>query len=840
MLSQQYFIVMDSEYKPLLNKLKKSSPFYFRPAIPICLALIGGICAGNWFPGGDVWALGTALCGVALILRRVSTGRSTGKIPLGLFFVLGYFSLQPYVAPILPGNHVVNYSNGMTYEITGWVDFVSQLRNDRQRLQLTVETLAVEGTLQKVIGNLRVTVYGKAPLLSVGDHIRFNGRIKEIRNFYNPGGFDFEKYMAFKKIRAGTYCRSDNIQWLKHGIRTGVFWGIGHNRSDIEVMIKNVAPLRTDTQAILSALLIGHKDVISKDLRERFNRCGVGHLLAISGLHVGIVALVSFWLFNKTMAFIPVLIWRGIGQQLAAVSALVPVFYYGLLAGFSPATQRAVLMVVILLGAYVIGRRGDIFNTIAWAAVVLLILHPPTLFSISFQLSFTAVLAIVIGMKYVYPIFKQMEDSVLTRITQGLIQIILVSVFALLGTLPLTMYYFNQISLIGPFANLILVPLLGFVAVPLGLLAIFVSLISTYLAIPIFQLSAWVVDVSLTIINLISSLPWASLHTFTPTYLEISLYFLFWIILLSRKELKIRRAVMWGLFFLVLIDSTFWIHTRFFDNRLRATILDVGQGSATLLELPRGKTMLVDGGGFSNNDNFDVGARILAPFLWQKKILTIDLVVLTHPNSDHLNGLLYILENFSVRKVLSSHDVSDNYGYRCFQELLFKKNVPHPDYRTLVKNWRLDQVTFNIFNPPCDFIFRRIRERWRNNNNNSLVMKVSYGSQSILFTGDLMIPAENELLKMHSSEQLRSTILITPHHGSKSSSSQAFIDAVDPEFAVMASGWQNPFGFPHKEVLKRYLKRGARILRTDQCGAIRLALDGSRIHTDTMLPCELL
>jgi competence protein ComEC len=830
---------MDSKYKPTLNKPKKSSPYYFRPAIPICLALIGGICAGNWFPKGDVWALGIALSGVALILRRVSSNRSTGKIPLGLFFALGYFSLQPYVAPILPSNHVVNYSNGLTYEITGRVDSVSLLKNDRHRLQLTVETLALEEALQKVIGNLRVTIYGKAPLLCVGDHIRFNGRIKKIRNFYNPGGFDFERYMAFKGIRAATYCRSDNIQWLQHGLKRGVFWGIGHNRSEIKAMIKNVAPLRTDIQAILSALLIGRKDTIKKELRERFNRCGVGHLLAISGLHVGIVTLVSFWLFGKAMTFISVLLWRGIGQQLAALLALVPVFYYGLLAGFSPSTQRAVLMVIILLGSYVIGRRGDIFNTIAWAAVVILILHPPTLFSVSFQLSFTAVLTIVIGMKYVYPFFMQMENSVLTRIARSFIQILLVSIFALLGTLPLTMYYFNQISLLGPFANLILVPLLGFVAVPLGLLAIFVSLISPYLAIPIFQFCVWVVDISLTIINLISSWPWASLHTFTPTHFEIFLYFLFWTILLSRKEFKIRRVVMGGLFFLILSDSAFWTYTRFFDNRLRVTILDVGQGSAALLELPRGKTMLVDGGGFSNNDNFDVGARILAPFLWQKKILTVDCVVLTHPNSDHINGLLYILEKFSVNKVLTNHDVSDNYGYRRFQELLLKKKIPHPDYRTLVRNWQLNQVNFNIYSPPYDFTLRKIRERWRNSNNNSLVIKVSYGSQSLLFTGDLMIPAENELLKRHSSQQLRSTILITPHHGSKSSSSQAFVDAVNPEFAIMAAGWQNPFGFPHKEVLKRYHKRGTRILRTDHCGAIRLALDGSRIHADTMLPCEL-
>jgi competence protein ComEC len=833
---------MDLESKPHRSKQKKYASFYFRPAIPICFALIGGICIGNWFPGGDVWALGFALCGLALILRRVSIGHPAGKVPLGLLFALGYFSMQPYVAPILPSNHVINYSNGMTYEITGWVDDVTKFKNDRQKLQLTVETLSFESATQKVIGNLQVTVYGEAVGLAVGDHIRFNGRIKEIRNFYNPGGFDYEHYMAFKGVRASTYCRSEKIHWLTHGTEKSLLWGTGQKRSEIEKMIVATAPNRKDTRAILSALFIGQKDAISKELRQRFNRCGVGHLLAISGLHVGIVALVAFWLFSKSMAFIPALLWRGIGQRLAALFALIPVAYYGLLAGFSSATQRAVLMAAILLGAYVIGRRRDVYNTLAWAAVVILILHPPTLFSISFQLSFAAVLAIVIGIKRVHPILEQMPDSVFGKMAKSLLQIILVSLFALLGTLPLTMYYFNQISLLGPIANLIIVPLLGFMAVPLGLAAIFVSLISNSLALVIFKLSALVVDASLTLIDFMASLPWASLHTFTPSYLEISLYFLFWVILLLvKKELPpVRRIVIWGVLCLVLADGFYWTYTRFFDYRLKVTVLDVGQGSATLLEFPHGKTMLVDGGGFSNNDNFDVGARIVAPFLWRRKILTVDWVVLTHPNSDHLNGLLYVLKNFRVQKVLSNHEVSDTLSYHRFQELLFEKRIPHPAFKTVLKSWRLNGVTFNILYPPDDFRFRKIREHWRNGNNNSLVMKISYGGQSLLFTGDLMVPAEDALLKTHSSEELHSTILIAPHHGSKSSNSPEFVNTVNPEIAVMAAGWKNSFGFPHQEVLKRYQKKGVHILRTDQCGAIRLALDGGRIDADTMLPCEVL
>lgn len=833
------------ETKPPGGQFIQGSIYYFRPAIPICLALMGGIYLGDRLPGGDVWALGFALCGVALILRRVGCGQSAGKMPLCLLFFLGYFSLQPYVAPILPSRHVINFADGVAYQITGRVVTDPLIQNNRQKLQLSVESLSVDGGLQISDGNLRLTVYGVDPKLAIGDRIRFRGRIKEIRNFNNPGGFDYKRHMAFKGVRASTYCRSENILWLNHGFSDGMLAYMRRNRAEIERMIADVTFDRPETRAVLSALLIGRKTLIPKKLREDFNRCGIGHLLAISGLHVGSVALVAFWLFRKSAAYIPAFLRWGIGQRIAAVAALIPVAYYGWLAGFSPSTQRAVFMVLVLLGAYVVGRRGDIINTLAWAAVVILIFHPPTLFSISFQLSFMAVLAIILGLQYFKRYVTAGPGFLPSQLALRLLQIILVSFFALLGTLPLTMHYFNQISLLGPFANLLFVPLLGFLVVPMGLTAIFIHSLSSYLATGLLYMSAKMVDFALALIKLLSGLPWISLRTFTPSYLEIVLYFLFLALLLGRKQffqknMHIRRFVLWGLLLLTGYDVAYWTYVRFFDEQLRVTALDVGQGSATLLELPRGKTMLVDGGGFNDNQNFDVGARIVAPFLWRRKIQTVDVVVLTHPNSDHLNGLLYVLENFSVHKVLSNRDVADTSGYQRFQKLIHHKKIAHPDFRFLCGSWREDEVTFDILSPPKNYTLQRIKERWRNSNNNSLVLKVSYGRQSLLFPGDLMKQGERALLSVHSSERLKSNILMVPHHGSKSSSSRDFVETVAPDIAVMSTGWQNPFGFPHHDVLSKYQKIGADIMRTDQCGAIQLALDGKRIRKATILPCPML
>lgn len=830
--------MIDLEPKTSVKLPKNKSAYYYRPAIPICLALISGICAGDWFPGGDIWALGVALCGVALILRRVGTGKSAGKIPLGLVLALGYFSIQPYVAPILPSNHVVNFANGTSYEITGRVITTPEIKNSRQKAVLAVESLSAYGAVQRVHGNLHLTAFGDAEKIYNGDYIRINGKIKTLRNFKNPGGFDYERHMAFKGVRASTYCRCEDIHRLARGIHDWGIWGLGLSRPEVASLIDKATAGRPQTQAVLSALLIGKVDTISQELRDRFNRCGVSHILAISGLHVGIVSMAAFWLFSNVLVFVPALLWHGIGRRLAAVLALIPILYYGWLAGFSPSTQRAVLMVAVLWGAYLVGRRGDIFNTLAWAAVVILILHPPTLFSVSFQLSFMSVLSIIAGMRRFGKKTEKQPGPLFLQIFLRLYQIALVSIFALLGTLPLTMYYFNQVSLMGPLANLAVIPLLGFMAVPLGLSAIFIAPLSSYLAGVLLHVSASVVDLSIKLVDLLSAVPWISLRTFTPSLLEIFLYFLILVVFFWGKHLYFKRVIIWGIFFAVVVDSLFWAHERFFDPHLRATFLDVGQGNAAVLELPRGKTIIVDGGGFSDNENFDVGARIVAPYLRRRKIHTVDLMVLTHPNSDHLNGLLYVLENFKVQSVLSNDEIADTTGYQQFQKLLVQKKVHHPDFKTVPKRQQYNGVVLDILNPPIDYANRKVVEPWRNLNNNSLVLKLSYGNQSLLFAGDLMIPAETALLTAHPPSLLQSTVLVAPHHGSKSSSSRALVEAVKPQIVVVSAGWKNPFGFPHAEVLETYHDNGARILRTDQCGAIRLVLDGRNKIVDITQSCR--
>jgi competence protein ComEC len=262
------------------------------------------------------------------------------------------------------------------------------------------------------------------------------------------------------------------------------------------------------------------------------------------------------------------------------------------------------------------------------------------------------------------------------------------------------------------------------------------------------------------------------------------------------------------------------------------TVLDVGQASANLVEFPGGYTALVDGGGFSDNEVFDVGARVVAPLLWRKKIRTVDLVVLTHVNSDHLNGLLYILKHFNVGEVWSNQEPASTRAYGQWDELLTTTGVCHAPFNQMPRKVIQRGVQLEILSPRADFMQRKPREPWRDLNNNSLVLRVCYGDVSFLFTGDIMHQAEMELVSRIGHSGLKSTILIVPHHGSRSSSSMAFLRAVRPEEAVISAGWQNRFKFPHGVVLRRLKSVGSRIWCTANSGAVEITTTGKSYHIE--------
>ena len=854
---------------------------YFRPVIPLVISMMLGVFFCSRFPEHQIIAYFLIVFTAGFIFLNIIKKKSALILPLFLFFAAGYLLIHPWIAPNFSPDHVINFADSSSkYLIAGTV--ADEPVRIGKRLKFVLKNIIINknSTSYPVSGHIRVTMHGSKKKISSGDHVKFKGKIRKVRNFNNPGGFNYERYMAFRKIWATSYVSEYKLFIKKSNTQKEFLSFVKAGRQKIvELIEKSADPYeQRDEQAVLKALIVGEKNSMPQYLRQSFNKAGLGHILAISGLHIGIVAGVSFFIFNAFFVLFKPLLLNGLARKLAAFSTLVPVLSYGLIAGMSASTQRAVIMVSFFLFTFIFEREQDIMNTVALAAMLILVVFPPALFSISFQLSFAAVISIIYGISKTKNIFKlssqennprsgqennprpgRQNNSKTDRLKIWFISFLMVSFFAIMGSLPLVACYFNRVSLYGLFANILVVPLIGFIVVPLGLFSVILYPVNMSVSILCMKASAIILSPALKVVRYISDLPFASVITVTPSFFEICCYYLFcWAVLnlLPDKnvhkdpdeaencvdaKIENRKKFAAGMLVFVIIcgcgDLLYWLNCRFWHKDLRATVIDVGMGSATLLELPGGYCILIDGGGFSDNSIFDVGERIVAPLLLRKKIKTVDTLILSHPNSDHLNGLLFIAKNFNVKNFWSNNEKVNTAGYKKLIRIIKENRINFPEFEDIERSRNINGVKLDILYPLPDFTEKKGRERWRDTNNNSMVVRFQLGEYSLLIPGDIEAKAEKELVGM-AKNSLQSTILIAPHHGSRTSSTRLFIEKVNPEITVFSAGFNNRFNFPDKSVLKRYQDKGCQILRTDYNGAVMISTDGSGISVRTKIPLQ--
>ncbi len=856
--------------------------FYRRPVIPLTVALIVGIVLGSAAPGWTGWVLALALATGLGLARGLIRRTSAAACPLLLFIALGYLSLQPWVQPRFPANHVSRFVNSGPWRIVGVVDARPLEFESRRQFVLRVERLENALQTNSVCGLLRVTATGETIALQQGDRVALQSRIRPIRNFNNPGGFDFKRSMAYREIWSSAFIKGEELSLLELGVEPGILGPIDTVRSAIARLIDR-ADLGPEG-GVLKALVMGDQSGIAPDIRRAFTRTGTSHILAISGLHITIVASIAFALIRWLLSWIPIVIRHAWTRKGAAVLTLIPITLYALIAGFSPSTQRALIMVAVFLLAFLVERETDLMNTLALAAMGILVVQPASLFSISFQLSFAAVLSIVYGLDRVkaarWAGSPDLEGRA-AKIRRGLVAFFGVSLIATWGTLALGMYYFNTVSCIGLLANGVAIPLMGYLVVALGLAGTLLAPLSTEAAVACYQISGFVLSKSIALLELMAALPYAAVRTVSPSGVELALFYLlswaafhlatgrnsaadqfpnaaatgrvksvwddrhavpghprrffFQAIRRASPDRKAAAAVLALCLIGAGADAGYWIYQRFGRQDLRLTLLDVGQGSAVLLEFPGGATALVDGGGFADMAAFDVGANVVAPFLWRRKIATIDTLVLTHPNSDHLNGLPFIAANFHVRSLWTNGESRPMPGYAGLMQTALERAIAVPRYADIPRQTAINQAQLEVLYPPVDFPGRVEADRWRRDeNNNSLVTRVSLGAASVLIPGDIMRPAEKELVAL-AGDKLKSAVLIAPHHGSRTSSSEELLTAVEPE-AVLISCTDRPgSGIPHPQTLERYAAHRARIYRTDRHGAIQLTMDGKGLVIEPFL-----
>jgi competence protein ComEC len=805
---------------------------WLRPLFPVTLAYMLGIGAGALWPEGFGFLLAAVLVAAVGMALGAWTGRPMRVLPLLFFLGAGHLAIQPWLKKDWPAGDIRHYIDQGQWHVSGTVQSVPERSDHNVRFDLEAEGL-VQGSRQIAVrGKIRVTAKGENLALGRGDHVTVSGHLRDIRGFCNPGGFDYQRHMAMQAIHARLYTQAEEIQRQRQG--TGWLARIDALRDHLESRISAALPNHPQASVeVLKALVLGKRAGIPPELNDAFSRTGVTHVLAISGLNIGMVATPAFWLFNYLLAWIPWLVRRAWVRRGAALLSLVPVIAYGLLAGLTPSTLRAMIMAVAFLLTYWISRRHDWLNALAVAGLIILIFEPPALLNVSFQLSFGAVLAILLGMQALPSMRVDSTQSLWRRWSLRGAAFMSVSLLATLGTAPLIIAYFNQLSLIGPLANLVVVPLAGLLVVPAGLLGMLFSPVSRLLAQICWQAAAWSLDLMIWFIQQADRFPYAAVTCVSPSAFEMVLCYLLLGVLLLWRRPKLCLAGLAIVSLAAGLDVAYWVQRRFAGEQMMVTAVDVGQGSANVLQLPGGFTVLVDGGGFGDNSSFDVGKAVLAPLLWRNKIRTIDLMILTHPNSDHLNGLLFVLKHFKVGRIWSNHEPEESQGYRQWEQLIAQGQVVHQPFEQLPHQAAYGGATVEILGPPEDFLSRRPREAWRDLNNNSMVVRVNWADISFLFTGDIQAQSEAELLERHGPDKLRSTFLIVPHHGSRSSCTQSFIDAVQPKEAIISAGWKNRFRFPHPTVLQRLESNGCRIWRTDRCGAVRITTTGSDYHIQT-------
>jgi competence protein ComEC len=805
----------------------------------VAVAVVLGDGLANFHARISVWlgfAVG-ALAVAAFLLARRSLGLVAAYVAIA---IAANASASSVLNPARATDSIANMVDGSRVTIVGRVYRESEHEPYGDRIFVAVERAAEQGAaLWAASGHVRVGILGGGTF-KVGDEIRLSARIHFPRNYGNPGEFDYAGWMRRDGIDA-------TMTAPKNSLGTARFQIVGRRlkfpASQIESIRTHIGEffdrnLAYPEKAEMRALVIGDQSEIGEPLRQTFARTGMAHLLVISGLHLSIVAAAVFAAMRLAMMLSRDLSNRGYANRIAAVAAMLAVCAYASIAGHHVSTVRALVMVLAYMLAVAIDRPREALASMALAAIVICAALPGSSADIGFQLSFASVIAIVLGMRRFAAWFARRKrlgrlpgepSAPSWRLLEVPAGYVAVSFWAMVGTAPLTAYHFNQFAIVGVVANAIVVPIMGCGATVGGLVAAALSFVSEPAARAVLLFAASALAAGNWLAASFVNWPGAWFRIFTPTILELALAYgllTVWLMAPLAEPVKTKRKAgpdsdtartdrsnwrwrcAFALAVVLLIDSAYWTYTRFFDPDLRVTFLSIGEGDGAVLRFPGSRVMVIDAGG--SYGGFDAGERIVAPYLWSQKIMRIDYLVLSHPDLDHFGGLDFLAMNFAPRAFWTTGVPSSDVGYARLLDDLAHAKIPIELVRESAPIDSVGGVAIDSLNSDADIA--------QTSNNSSMVLRFSLGGASLLFTGDLESAGERAILARGG--DLNATVLKVPHHGSATSSTAAFVEAVRPKVAVISDGYLNNFHFPADAVVQRYLDEGAIVMRTDQAGAV--------------------
>jgi competence protein ComEC len=804
--------------------------------IYLSIAWVAGIYIGSKL-GLPVWSIATAILPLLLIpflSRYKITLLITG---LCLFaFLSGNLHFQSSL-PSIDEQHLQFYNDQGKAEIEGMITTEPEARDKALFFQLSTSKITIDGKAKEISGKAII----RAPRYSeyhYGDILKVNGKMETPPQFDD---FDYRAYLAHQGIYSMMYY--PKIEILKRDAGSKALSFIYSARNSLNQSLSRT--LSEPQCSLAQGILLGLRGNIPDSLTQAFSRTGTTHILAISGLNlsivIGMILSIGVWLFGRRYS---VSIWIALGA----------IWLYAIFTGMHPPIVRGAIMGSMFLFAEFLGRQRSASTALSFAAAVMVGIEPQILWDVSFQLSFLS----MAGLIFIFPHLQSWNKKRMiaspdtggttTSIYTITIDSLSITLAAIIATLPAVAYYFGTVSLSALPANFFAIPALPPIIISTALVSV-IGLLLPLVAQVIGWLAWFFLSYFILIVQIFDALPFSSIRLENISAWQILIYYVLLIVAIAIlthrnqfssffshtastigqrarniSETVSTRMKKWSIISLAISVILTWIVIiNIPDDKLHVHILNVGQGDAILIQTPNRQNILIDGGPSPQAINLELGKKL--PF-WDK---TIDLMLLTQPQADHITGLIEVLQYYNVKQVIESALTANSLIHAQWLKIVEDKKINHSTGCAGQEINMGDDINIEILHPPKSLL----KSNYDNINDNGLVLRVSYKAVSFLLTADIGEEAEWHLISQRAN--LQSTVLKVAHHGSQSSTSPELLAVANPKAAVVSVGSNNNFGHPHHDVIARLIQKVGedKILLTSRNGTVEFITDGNRLWAKT-------